>query len=57
VSALKKVNMAMHALAKRNLRAHAMAAMRAAIAEDLTLEAYLDGAARLAGVALPGAAR
>jgi enoyl-CoA hydratase len=57
LTALKKVNMPMHALAKRNLRAHAMAAMRAAIAEDLTLEAYLDGAARLAGVTQPGAGR
>lgn len=57
VSALKNVNMPMHALAKQNLRTYAMAAMRATIDEDLTLEAYQAGAARLAGVALPGGGR
>lgn len=54
LSALKGVNVAMHAMAKLNLRRATMAAMRAAIDEDLTLESYQAGAARLAQVALPG---
>ena len=57
LSALKNVNVSMHALAKVNLRKHAMAAMRQAIDEDLTLEAYQAGAAGLAGVALPESGR
>jgi enoyl-CoA hydratase len=55
LSALKGVNRAMHATAKLNLRRATMAAMRAAIDEDLTLEAYQAGADRLARVALPAA--
>jgi enoyl-CoA hydratase len=55
--ALKGVNVSMHATAKHNLRKQAMAAMREAIDADLTLEAYRAGAARLAGVVLPGANR
>jgi len=54
LDALKGVNLAMHAMAKLNLRQATMAAMRAAIDEDLTLESYRSGAARLAQVALPG---
>ena len=54
LSALKGVNVAMHAKAKRELREQAMVAMQRAIDADLTLEAYQAGAARLAGVALPG---
>jgi enoyl-CoA hydratase/carnithine racemase len=54
LAALKAVNVSMHATAKHNLRKQAMAAMREAIDTDLTLEAYQTGAARLAGVALPG---
>jgi enoyl-CoA hydratase len=57
LSALKGVNRTMHATAKRDLRRATMAAMRAAIDEDLTLEAYQAGAQRLARVALPAAAR
>ena len=53
LSALKDVNVAMHATAKRDLRNQAMARMREAIEADLALEAYQAGAARLAGVALP----
>jgi enoyl-CoA hydratase len=53
-SALKGVNVAMHATAKHNLRRQAMVAMREAIDADLTIDAYRAGAARLAGVALPG---
>jgi enoyl-CoA hydratase len=51
---LKAVNVAMHAMAKLNLRRAAMTAIRAAIDEDLTLESYQAGATRLAQVALPG---
>jgi|SRR5579875_383642 len=54
LSALAGVNVAMHATAKNNLRRQAMAAMREAIDTDLTLQAYQAGAARLAGVVLPG---
>jgi enoyl-CoA hydratase len=57
LAALKRINVSMHATAKRNLRKHAMASMREAIDTDLTLDAYQAGAARLAGVALPGTAR
>ena len=51
--ALKPVNLAMHAMAKLNLRRGAMASMREAIDEDLTLESYQAGATRLGQVALP----
>jgi enoyl-CoA hydratase/carnithine racemase len=54
LAALKGVNVAMHAQAKLNLRRATMAAMRAAIDEDLTPAAYRSGAGRLAAVALPG---
>jgi enoyl-CoA hydratase len=57
LSALKGVNVAMHAAAKRDLRKEAVAAMRETIDADLTLEAYQAGAARLAAVALPGSNR
>jgi enoyl-CoA hydratase len=57
LSTLKNVNVSMHALAKVNLRQHAMAAMRQAIDDDLTLQAYQAGAAGLAGVALPKSGR
>ena len=57
LSALKGVNFSMHATAKHDLRKQTMAAMREAIDADLTLKAYQAGAARLAGVALPAAAR
>lgn len=56
LSALKGVNVAMHATAKHNLRRQAMAAMRKAIDADLTLEAFQASAARWAGVVLPGRA-
>jgi enoyl-CoA hydratase len=48
LTALKAINVSMHATAKRNLRKHAMAAMREAIDADLTLDAYQVGADRLA---------
>jgi enoyl-CoA hydratase len=54
LSALRGVNVSVHATAKRDLRRQAMAAMREAIDADLTLEAYRAGAARLAEVAQPG---
>jgi enoyl-CoA hydratase len=54
LAALKGVNIAMHAIAKRNLRQQAMATMREVIDADLTLETYQANAARVAGVALPG---
>lgn len=57
LSALKGVNVSMHAIAKHNLRKWVMTAMREAIDADLTLEAYQAGAARLAAVALPGVNR
>jgi enoyl-CoA hydratase len=57
LSALKGVNRSMHASAKLNLRKQAMSAMREAIDEDLTIEAYRAAAARLAGVVLPGNGR
>ena len=57
LSALKGVNVEMHATAKHNLRRQAMAAMREAIDADLTIEAYRANAARLAGVAQPGGGR
>jgi hypothetical protein len=47
------VNVAMHATAKHHLRRQTIAAMREAIDADLTLKAYQDGAARLAGVVRP----
>jgi enoyl-CoA hydratase len=53
LSALKGVNVAMHATAKHHLRRQTIAAMREAIDADLTLKAYQDGAARLAGVVRP----
>jgi enoyl-CoA hydratase len=55
VSALKGVNVAMHATSKHILRQQVMAAMREAIDADLTPEAYQAGATRLAQVVLPGA--
>ena len=54
LASLRGVDFAMHAIAKRSLRAATMAAMRAAIDEDLTPTAYLGGAERLAAVAQPG---
>lgn len=57
LSALKGVNVSMHAMAKHNLRKQAMAAVREAIDADLTLEAYRAGAAGLAGVVLPRSER
>jgi enoyl-CoA hydratase len=54
LAALRGVNLAMHALAKRDLRAATIAAMRKAIDEDLTADAYRAGAERLAAVTLPG---
>ena len=54
LAALRGVNFAMHALAKRDLRAATLAAMRRAIDEDLTPDAYRGGADRLAAVTLPG---
>lgn len=57
LSALKGVNVSMHAMAKQNLRSRTMSAMREAIDADLTLEAYQAAAARLAGVTQPGANR
>lgn len=54
LSAVKGVNAAMHAMAKRHLRKPAMAAMREAIDADLTDEAY---PAQLAGIVLPAKAR
>jgi enoyl-CoA hydratase/carnithine racemase len=48
LTALKAINVSMHATAKRNLRKHAMAATREAIDTDLTLDAYQAGADRLA---------
>jgi enoyl-CoA hydratase len=57
LSTLKNVNASMHAAAKLNLRKHAMALMRDAIDEDLTLDAYQARAAGLAGVVLPGSGR
>lgn len=54
LTALRGIAMPMHAAAKRALRQPAMATIRAAIDEDLTLEAYQGGADRLAGVTLPG---
>jgi enoyl-CoA hydratase len=57
LSALKGVNVAMHATAKRDLRKQAMVAMREAIDADLTLEAYRTGAAALTEIALPGTNR
>src|SRR5579872_5002312 len=56
IAALKAVNRAMHTTAKLNLRQATMAAMRAAIDEDLTLDAYRASGARLANVALPTSA-
>jgi enoyl-CoA hydratase len=57
LAAFKGINVPMHAAAKRDLRKHAMAAMREAIDTDLTLDAYQAGADRLERVLLPGSAR
>lgn len=57
LSALKSVNRSMHASAKLNLRKQAMSAVREAIDEDLTIDAYRAAAARLTGVVLPGNGR
>ena len=56
-SSLSKINTPMHALAKHNLRKQTMTAMREAIDSDLTIDAYQAGAARIAGVAVPGTNR
>jgi enoyl-CoA hydratase len=57
ISRLKGLNSAMHALAKLKLRRHAMAAIRAAIDSELTLEAYQANVGRLSAVLLPGSGR
>lgn len=54
LAALRGVNLAMHARAKRDLRAATVAAMRRAIDADLTADAYRAGADRFAAVTLPG---
>jgi enoyl-CoA hydratase len=55
VSALRKLHLPSHALAKQRLRLPAMAAMREAIARELTLAAYQSRAAAWSAVALPAA--
>jgi enoyl-CoA hydratase len=57
IARLKALNPAMHAVAKRKLRRHAMAAIRAAIDSELTLEAYQANIGKLAAVTLPGSGR
>jgi enoyl-CoA hydratase/carnithine racemase len=54
LAALSGIALPMHAAAKHALRQPAMTAIRAAIDQDLTLDAYQAAAARLSGVALPG---
>jgi enoyl-CoA hydratase len=54
IASLGPVSRPTHALAKRNLRGAAMAAMREGIDRDLTPEAYRAGSRRFADVALPG---
>lgn len=54
LTALKGIDISMHATAKRNLRRQTMAAMREAIDADLTLEAYQASADQLASAFVPG---
>ena len=53
LSGLKRVNVTMHTTAKTELRNQTIRAMRRAIDEDLTLEAYTAGRSTLGGVILP----
>jgi enoyl-CoA hydratase len=54
VSTLRNVDASSHALAKQRLRRSTMAAMREAIAGELTLAAYRSSAAARTAVTLPG---
>ena len=55
VSSLRKLHAPSHALAKQRLRRPAIAAMREAIARELTLAAYRSSSAARTAVALPAA--
>ena len=54
VSALRKLHMPSHAVAKRRLRHPTIVAMRQAITEELTPAAYRSGSAARSAVVLPG---
>lgn len=56
LAAMKALHRPSHTLAKRRLRATALDAIRAAIEDELTPEAYRTGASMLAAVAQPGSA-
>jgi enoyl-CoA hydratase len=51
---MKQIHLPSHAITKQRLRAGAIAAVRAAIDAELTLEAYERGAATKSAVKLPG---
>jgi enoyl-CoA hydratase len=55
VSALRKLHMPSHAMAKQRLRLPAMVAMREAITRELTPAAYLSSSAARTAVVLPAA--
>ncbi|HEV7690066.1 MAG TPA: crotonase/enoyl-CoA hydratase family protein [Hyphomonadaceae bacterium] len=53
---LSKIHLPSHAIVKRRVRASAIAAIRAAIDAEMTLDAYRDSARSKSAVRLPGAA-
>jgi enoyl-CoA hydratase len=57
LSALKGINIPMHAIAKHNLRKQTMAAMREMIDADLTVDAYRAAGERLSAILMPASHR
>lgn len=56
VAQISKIHLPSHAIVKRRVRASAVAAIRAAIDAELTLEAYEESSRAKSAVRLPGAA-
>lgn len=54
--ALKQIHLPSHAIAKERLRRHAIRSIRAAIDDEITIEAYQQSAQRRNEVKLPGSA-